>query len=100
MDKRTQEDVTPETEAEELFENLIVEFDEMSFFPATLCPDPEEYVREWKQKLINVIGQLRKETAEKFAERLKTKSLCVPLKDDFIIIQKKDIDKTAKEITS
>lgn len=59
------------TETEERLEDLLIEFDEMSFFPATLMPNPEECAREWKGKLIYAIGQLRKETAEKFAERLK-----------------------------
>ena len=59
------------TETEEYLEDLLIEFDEMSFYPATLMPNPDECVREWKEKLIYAIGQLRKETAEKFAERLK-----------------------------
>ena len=61
------------TETEEHLEDLLIEFDEMSFFPATLMPNAEECAREWKRKLIYVIGQLRKETAEKFAEMLKRK---------------------------
>lgn len=61
------------TETEERLEDLLIEFDEMSFYPATLMPNAEECAREWKSKLIYAIGQLRKETAEKFAERLKDK---------------------------
>lgn len=56
------------TETEERLEDLLIEFDEMSFYPATLMPNAEECAREWKRKLIYVIGQLRKEMAEKFAE--------------------------------
>ena len=59
------------TETEERLEDLLIEFDEMSFYPATLMPNAEECAREWKRKLIYAIGQLRKEMAEKFAERLK-----------------------------
>ena len=59
------------TETEERIDDLLIEFDEMSFYPATLCPNAEEYVREWKRKLIYSIEQLRKETAEKFAEMAK-----------------------------
>lgn len=61
------------TEAEERLEDLLIEFDEMSFYPATLVPNAEECAREWKGKLIYAIGQLRKETTEKFAERLKNR---------------------------
>lgn len=82
------------TETEERLEDLLIEFDEMSFYPATLMPNAEECAREWKRKLIYAIGQLKKEmlkdciesnkvaretyykqgckeTAEKFSERLK-----------------------------
>lgn len=59
------------TETEERIEDLLVNFDEMSFFPLTLMPNPEQCAKEWKSKLIYAIGQLRKEIAEKFAERLK-----------------------------
>ena len=59
------------TETEERLEDLLIDFDEMSFYPATTCPNPDEYAREWKRNLIYVIGRLKKEIAEKFAERLK-----------------------------
>ena len=59
------------TETEQRFEDLMVAFDEMGFMPYTTHPFPEEYVETWKQRLIFVFGQLRKETAEKFAERVK-----------------------------
>ena len=59
------------TETEERIEDLLVNFDEMSFFPLTLMPNPEQCAKEWKSKLIYAIGQLRKEIAEKFAERVK-----------------------------
>ena len=55
------------SKTEEGLEDLLIDFDEMSFYPATTCPNPEEYAREWKRKLIYAIGQLKKETAEKFA---------------------------------
>lgn len=54
-------------ETEQRFEDLMVAFDEMGFMPNTTHPFPEEYVETWKQRLIFVFGQLRKETAEKFA---------------------------------
>lgn len=54
-------------ETEQQFEDLMVAFDEMGFMPNTTHPFPEEYVETWKQRLIFVFGQLRKETAKKFA---------------------------------
>lgn len=71
--KITDEVVLTGMEAEQRFEDLMVAFDEMGFMPNTTHPFPEEYVETWKQRLIFVFGQLRKETAEKFAEMLKDK---------------------------
>ena len=92
------------TETEEHLIDLLVDFDEMSFFPATLTPNPEEYVREWKRKLIYAIGQLRKETAEKFADRLVDffveKDIGNRLCASFTIAEwHKMIDEILKEIT-
>ena len=88
------------TETEERLVDLLVDFDEMSFFPGTLTPDPDEYAREWKNKLIYAIGQLRKETAEKFAERLKAKQAPLDEYDEISIGSLfADIDEILKEIT-
>lgn len=53
------------TETTEYLIDLLVDFDEMSFCPTTLTPNPDEYAIEWKQKLIYAIDQANKETAEK-----------------------------------
>ena len=86
------------TETEECLEDLLTEFDEMSFYPATLMPNAEECAREWKRKLIYAIGQLRKETAEKFAERVK---MAFYYEFDELIpsIMADKIDEICKEIT-
>ena len=84
------------TETEEHLEDLFIEFDEMSFYPATLMPNAEECAREWKSKLIYAIGQLRKETAEKFAEMAREGAFV-----DFMgepIIRASKIDEICKEI--
>ena len=84
------------TETEERLEDLLIEFDEMSFYPATLMPNAEECAREWKRKLIYAIGQLRKETAEKFAERLKA---LFPINEDiFSFTTSEKIHKAVDEI--
>lgn len=59
------------TEAGERLEDLLIDFDEMSFFPGTLTPDPDEYAREWRKKLIYAIAKLQEEMAETFAEKLR-----------------------------
>lgn len=92
------------TETEECLEDLLTEFDEMSFYPATLMPNAEECAREWKRKLIYAIGQLRKEMAEKFAERLKetaTKEIARTIFDEFVYyrILEDKLDEIVKEIT-
>ena len=90
------------TETEERLEDLLIEFDEMSFYPATLMPNAEECAREWKRKLIYAIGQLRKETAETFAEKVKSEMQ----ERDYMGVKYKqgvftdsDIDEICKEIT-
>lgn len=86
------------TETEQRFEDLMVAFDEMGFMPNTTHPFPEEYVETWKQRLIFVFGQLRKETAEKFAERVK---MAFYYEFDELIpsIMSDKIDEICKEIT-
>ncbi len=100
MDKQKQ----IEEMANERLEDLLIEFDEMSFYPATLMPNAEECAREWKRKIIYAIGQLRKETAEKFAERLKetaTKEIARTIFDEFVYyrILEDKIDEIVKELT-
>jgi hypothetical protein len=75
-------------------EDLLIEFDEMSFYPATLMPNAEECAREWKRKLIYAIGQLRKETAEKFAERVKEET-----DHGISALYDSTVDEICKEIT-
>ena len=88
------------TKTEEHLEDLLIEFDEMSFYPATLMPNAEECAREWKRKLIYVIGQLRKETAEKFAEMLKAECERIYFENTAYIeiCDKSKIDKVCKKI--
>ena len=75
------------TETEERLEDLLIKFDEMSFYPATLCPNAEEYAREWKRKLIYAIGQLRKETAEKIFHDIKISMLSLDMEQERPISQ-------------
>ena len=83
-------------ETEQRFEDLMVAFDEMGFMPNTTHPFPEEYVETWKQRLIFVFGQLRKETADKFAERLKA---LFPINEDiFSFTTSEKIHKAVDEI--
>ena len=85
-------------ETEQQFEDLLVAFDEMGFMPNTTHPFPEEYVETWKQRLIFVFGQLRKEAVEEFAERIK---MAFYYEFDELIpsIMADKIDEICKEIT-
>lgn len=87
------------TETEERLEDLLIDFDEMSFFPGTLTPDPDAYAREWKEKLIYTIGKLQEETAEKFAKKLKAEYAILDGEQRVRVrVFRKDIDKICKEI--
>lgn len=48
-------------ETDECLEDLLIEFDEMSFYPSTTVPNPDEYSRDYKKRLIYAIGQRDKE---------------------------------------
>ena len=45
----------------ELLEDLLIEFDEMSFFPGTTVPDPDAYARDYRERLAGAIDALAKE---------------------------------------
>lgn len=79
----------------ERLEDLLIEFDEMGFSPTTTHPYPNAYASNWKLRLAYAIGQLckekEKETAEKFAERVKEKFA-------YDIERCKAIDEICKEI--
>lgn len=57
------------SETTERLEDLLIDFDEMGFYPAITCPNPDEYAREWKSKLIYAIGQLQKETVDEIKNK-------------------------------
>lgn len=48
----------------EYITDLLIDFDEMSFAPTTLCSDPEAYAIEWRQKLTNAISLYASELIE------------------------------------
>ena len=45
----------------ETIENLFIEFDEMSFYPATLHPHPDEYIKEWRSAVLSVFDRMMEE---------------------------------------
>lgn len=91
------------TAKEEHFVDLLTEFDEMGFYPLTTGANAEEYTKEWKRRMLYAIGQLRKETAEKFAEKLKEKAWAFNTDENGNVwdysIMKSTIDEISKEIT-
>jgi hypothetical protein len=78
---------------EEKLEKQVRELDkELNLAKSVLSYDDERPLEKWAE-------HLRKETAEKFAERLSEEDCSIPIKDDFIIITRKDIDEICKEFT-
>lgn len=41
--------------------DLLVDFDEMGFAPTTLCPNPEAYAIEWRNKITKAFKELTEE---------------------------------------
>ena len=94
--------VLTEFESFGAIEDLLTEFDEMGFTPTTLHPYPNAYASNWKLRLAWAIGQVRKETAEKFAAMAKQKAHPTyvniddnPRKDSFVLLS--EIDEILKE---
>lgn len=81
-----------------------IKLDKGAYMPTRAHEDDaglDIYAREWKRKLIYVIGRLKKETAEKFAEMAKAKKKYIISKNyntcEVVFI--KDIDEICKEFT-
>ena len=51
-----------EKQIEEIIIDLLTDFDEMGFAPTTLCPDPEAYAIEWREKLTKALKGYRKQS--------------------------------------
>ena len=62
---------------ERYIDSLFIVFDEMGFVPTTVCPDPEKYAIEWREKVRAEFERLEIENAA-LRERLK-KSIELPL---------------------
>lgn len=56
------DDLNPQ-ETKVMIEDFLIEFDEMGFAPITLCPDPEKYAIEWREKVRAEFERLETENA-------------------------------------
>lgn len=72
-------------ETDEQLEDLLIEYDEMGFYPSTTVPNPDEYSREYKKRLIYAIGQRTKEHLKDCIESNK-------------VVEERTRKETAKEI--
>lgn len=46
----------------DIITDLLIDFDEMGFIPGTLCPDPEAYAIDWRNKLTKALEDYRKQS--------------------------------------
>ena len=44
--------------------DLLIEFDEMGFAPTTVCEDPEEYAKKWRDQVWKAVKGLESENEE------------------------------------
>ena len=54
--------------AEEIIRDLLVEFDEMSFFPGTTVPDHDAYARDYRERLASAVEELLLEREQLIAK--------------------------------
>ena len=47
-----------------MIDDLLIEFDEMGFAPTTVCPNPDEYAIEWREKVRAEFARIETENTE------------------------------------
>ena len=79
--------------------DLMIEFDEMGLAPTTVCEDPEEYAKKWKDQVWEEVKALKAENSElrerieNAVERLKAREQSVCLGWEWKgVVTDKDID--------
>lgn len=75
--------------------DLLIEFDEMGFAPTTVCPNPDKYATEWRDRLVNCVNNATKQAQIDVLNRAKTK---LSMSNDFVDICSWHIDKLIKEV--
>lgn len=83
--------------------DLLIEFDEMGFAPTTVCPNPDKYATEWRDRLVNCVNNATKQAQIDVLNELKKKTHnYYPSIDSYCISQHvvlvRDIDELIKEI--
>lgn len=77
--------------------DLLIEFDEMGFAPTTVCPNPDKYATEWRDRLVNCVNNATKQAQIDVLNRAKTK---LSMSNDFVDICSWHIDKLIKEVNN
>lgn len=83
-------------------EDLLIEFDEMGFAPTTVCPNPDKYATEWRDRLVNCVNDATKQARTDVLNELKKKTHnYYPSIDSYCMSQHvvlvRDIDELIKE---
>lgn len=77
--------------------DLLIEFDEMGFAPTTVCEEPEEYAKKWRDRVLEEVKALETENAD-LRERLKkTERRAEAAERKAIVLSKWLADKTRKD---
>lgn len=87
----------------EYITDLFIEFDEMGFIPSTTCPNPEEYAKEWKRKVLSAVNRLKNETIQEIWKDIKdynvgTKEWITFFQLKYGVREKTEKEKLAEEI--
>lgn len=54
-------DYIADSKTEQTITDLLIEFDEMGFCPTTVCPNPEQYATEWRERVRKEFARLTAE---------------------------------------
>lgn len=72
----------------ERLKDLFIEFDEMGFSPTTVCPNPEEYAIEWREKVRAEFARIESENAalrERLERSVELPRIIHPNKNEWFI---------------
>lgn len=80
--------------------DLLIEFDEMGFAPTTVCEDPNEYAKKWRDQVREAVKELKSENAELRGRIDKAKEALSAIKEEISPrMRKTDIGFTVRVCT-
>lgn len=79
--------------------DLLIEFDEMGFAPTTVCPNPDKYATEWRDRLVNCVNNAIKQAKIDMLNEVRERLTEGRVANDNVVINANyEIGKLIKEV--